>query len=487
MRARTGVAILIVAAIAAAAVPQVTGRMTESRVRDLVASFNKGGFYQGGTAWKATIASYDRSWTRSSSVVRFGFGDGSDVAEVRTTWRHGPLAGLNLASGSSELRLAGTLSALGSVYLGGAAPATATHTVALDGSLRVALTTPAVDRSLPDAKSARVSATESSGTLSIDRSGRYVLAHRLPRFTVSDGADMLEIDTVELASAGRFGDAAFQSPAQFSLSVKSIRWGDRARSMSIADASLTGRMIPNAESIDIKAGYVVGPGHVDAVGNIHRWRKIEIQVTLADISRAAIEGFSREMQSVADLPESDPRRLKASIAAFDNAREALLKREPTFSLDTFTFDGPDGALKVSATARIDRARLADGGPDALPAAIAVLAQVSIARALAEAWLGAVLRPYAVAVLTAEGAREPPAADVDRWSRTMAGNVLVAAAQAGLFREGADPIVIEIVAKDGRVLANGLSPERIAELREALMPAPPRSRTIGVVPPVTGSR
>ena len=117
--------------------------MTESRVRELVANFNKGGFYQGGTAWKATIASYDRSWTRSSSVVRFGFGDGSDVAEVRTTWRHGPLAGLNLASrGSSELRLAGTLSALGSVYLGGAAPATASHTVALDGSLRVALATP---------------------------------------------------------------------------------------------------------------------------------------------------------------------------------------------------------------------------------------------------------------------------------------------------------------------------------------------------------
>ena len=44
----------------------------------------------------------------------------------------------------------------------------------------------------------------------------------------------------------------------------------------------------------------------------------------------------------------------------------------------------------------------------------------------------------------------------------------------LFRhDGADPIVVEIVVREGRMLANGLSAERLVQLREALLPAPRR--------------
>jgi hypothetical protein len=118
----------------------------------------------------------------------------------------------------------------------------------------------------------------------------------------------------------------------------------------------------------------------------------------------------------------------------------------------------------------------------------MLARVSIARALAEAWLVAALRPNAVAALTVQGSPEPSAADVDRWARTMAGNVLGSAAQAGLIREGADPIVVEIVAKEGRILANGLSAERLAELKSALLPDPAaRNRGMERVPAAPGTR
>ena len=71
---------------------------------------------------------------------------------------------------------------------------------------------------------------------------------------------------------------------------------------------------------------------------------------------------------------------------------------------------------------------------------------------------------------------------------MAGSVLVAAANAGLIREGADPIVIEIVAKDGQFLANGLSADRLVELTAALLPDPgSRSRAIDRAPAVPGAR
>jgi anti-sigma factor RsiW len=114
--------------------------------------------------------------------------------------------------------------------------------------------------------------------------------------------------------------------------------------------------------------------------------------------------------------------------------------------------------------------------------------VSVSRGLAQAWLAAALRPNAVAALAVPGGPEPSPADVDQGSRSRADNALAAAAQAGLIREGADPIVIEIVAKDGSVLANGLSAERLAELSAALLPDPvSRNRSIERVPAIPGAR
>ena len=63
-------------------------------------------------------------------------------------------------------------------------------------------------------------------------------------------------------------------------------------------------------------------------------------------------------------------------------------------------------------------------------------------------------------------------------------MLAAAAQAGLIREGADPIVIEIVAKEGSFLANGLTADRLAELKDALLPdSAPKGRAIGGAAPI----
>jgi hypothetical protein len=395
---------------------------------------------------------------------------------------------MNLASGTTELHLLGALAASERHYFGGNAPVTASHTVALDQSLRVELATPPLDRALMDAPATRVSGTGSSGTLTIERSGRYAFDHLYPKITFAGATEKFEVDALRLASAGSFGDAALATPAQFALSAGAIRFGDNARTIAIADTSITGRMIPNAESIDFKFGHVVGPGHVEVRGNAHRWNRIDFQMTLADISRAAVEGYSREMRAVSELPTSDPRRLERSMTAFSNAAQALLKREPTLSLDTFTFEGPDGKLSITGTARIDRAILADRGLTALPVAIAVLARVSVSRGLAQAWLAAALRPNAVAALAVPGGPEPSPADVDQGSRSRADNALAAAAQAGLIREGADPIVIEIVAKDGSVLANGLSAERLAELSAALLPDPvSRNRSIERVPAIPGAR
>ncbi|HEY8244666.1 MAG TPA: DUF945 family protein [Casimicrobiaceae bacterium] len=484
MRAKGWVGLLIAVSVVAAIVPNVTGRMTESRVRELVAAANQ----TWSSSWKVEIDSYDRSWARSESVVRIRSGEGTDVAELRTTWRHGPLGGMNLASGSTEFHLLGPLAASERHYFKGNPPATATHTVSLDQSLRADFATPPIDRALMDSPATRVSGTGSSGTLTIDRSGRFAFDHHYPKLTIAERAEKLEIVEARLASSGSFGDAALATPAQFSLSAGSIQWSDKLRSVAIADVSITGRMIPNAESIDFKFGHVVGPGHAEERGNAHRWKRIELRLTFADISRAALEGLSREMRSVSELPPSDPRRLQLSLSAFANASQALLKRDPTLSLDTFTFEGPDGILSITATVRVDQALLKDGGFAPLLRAISMLARVSIARALAEAWLVAALRPNAVAALTVQGSPEPSAADVDRWARTMAGNVLGSAAQAGLIREGADPIVVEIVAKEGRILANGLSAERLAELKSALLPDPAaRNRGMERVPAAPGTR
>ena len=464
MRARTWGGLLLVAAVVVAILPNVAGRMTETRVRELVDAFNRHG-----SSWKLAIASYDRSWVRSESVLRLSAGEGTDVAELRTTWRHGPLGGLNLASGSTELHFPGTLAESERHYFGGKAPVTASHTVALDQTLRAEFATPPIERPLLDSSATRVSGTGSSGTLTIERSGRYALDHHYPRFAVTSGTETFEIVALRLASSGSVGDAALATPAQFSLSTEAIKFADKARTMAVANMSITAKMIPAAESIDFKLGYVVGPGRVEGLGSTHQWSRIEFQMTLADIARAAIEGFSREMRSVSDLPASDPRRVQRGLAAFGTATEALLKRDPTLSIDPLAFVGPDGTLSITATARIDRALLGDRGLAAAPGAIAVLARVSISRALAQAWLAAALKPNAVAALTAQGGPAPSPADVDQWSRTTAANALGSAAQAGLFREGADPIVLEIVAKEGRVLVNGLSPERLAELRAALLP------------------
>jgi len=474
MKGKAWIGALVAVAIVVAAVPQVTGRMAETRIRELVAAANTTG-----SSLTVAIDSYDRSWARSASVLRLRSSDGTDFAELKSTWRHGPLGGLNLASGSSEFRLLGPVAPLGTYIFGNDAPATAAHTVALDQSLRVDFATPPVDRALDDSPSMRVSTSGSSGTFTLDRAGRYALDYLHPKLAFTGPSERVEIDTVQLASAGGIGDAVLRTPARFSLSAKSIQGGANARAISIADVAITFRMIPNAESIDFKLGHVVGAGHVEGGGNAHRWKRIEFQMTLADISRAALEGYSREMRSIAALPASEQQRsLELGLAAHANAAKLMLQRDPSLSIDTLAFEGPDGTLSVTATARVDRALLGSGGLDALPQAIAVVARVSIARALAQAWLGAALRPNAIVALAVQGGPEPSAADVDRSSRTMAGNVLDAAARAGLFREGADPIVIEIVAKEGRVLANGLSPERLAELRAALMPDPtPRNRTI----------
>ena len=208
-----------------------------------------------------------------------------------------------------------------------------------------------------------------------------------------------------VASDGRFGDAAFRHAPRFSLSAKSLSWSDRSGSMAFVDASISGKMTPNAESLDFTFGHVVGPGHVAASGSSHRWKRIELRMTLSEIPAQGGRRLSREMRSVSELPASDPRRLQPGLTAFGNATRSLLERDPTLSLHPFTFDGTDGTLTVVATARIDRAMLTDGGLAALPFAIAVLARVSVARALAERWLDAVLRPNAVAVLTAQGAQQ----------------------------------------------------------------------------------
>jgi len=456
MRARTWIGALVVLVAIVAAMPLVTGRLAESRLRELVAAANQASF-----SWTLEVASYDRSWQRSESVLLLRAG-GTDVAEVRTRSWHGPFAGLNLASGTSEFRLAG----------GDTAFATATHAVALDQSLRVEIATPPIDRPFEGSSAMRLSATGSSGTLTVDRVGRYALDHRYPKLALAGRGEALEIDAVQLASAGSLGDAALRTPARVSLSAGSIRWRDKARTISIADPSVTFRTIPGAESIDFKFGHLVGPGYVEGGGSAHRWNRIELQVTLADISRAAIERFVRDMRQAAAVPASDPqRRVELGVAAYSSAAEAIFQRDPTLSLDPFTFDGPDGALSVSATARIDRALVSGKGLDGLPRAFVVLARVSVARSLARAWLGAALRPNALAALTAQGEPEPPGIEVDLASRAMADRALATAAQAGFIREGADPIVIEIVAREGRVLANGLSPERLAELRAALLPDP----------------
>jgi hypothetical protein len=70
---------------------------------------------------------------------------------------------------------------------------------------------------------------------------------------------------------------------------------------------------------------------------------------------------------------------------------------------------------------------------------------------------------------------------------MADEALGRAAAAGLFHAGADSIVVEIVAKQGRVLANGLTAERLAELKAALLPQPPPRGEAFAVPSAPGQR
>ena len=467
-----GVAIGVVAAVA---LPEIARRRTESRVRELVAAVNE----TGGSRWQASVASYDRTWLRSASVVRFRSADGGDLAEIHTAWTHAPLAGLGLAAGTSEVRLAGRVAEFARQSIGAETVATVQHTAGFDGSVRGDIVSPAFERTVMDG--VRVSGSGSSGTMTLDRAGRYALDHRYPKLAFAGGGNVLEVDGVSFTADGRIGSAALETPASYLLSVKAIRWTSDSGAMAIADPSLAFRMVPLGESLEFKFGHAVGPGRLETRGSTHRWNKIELQLTLSDISRAAIEGLSRDLRVASEQPESSPRRLELTLAAFSTASQALLKRDPALSLDPFTFDGPDGKLSITATARFDRARLADGGLGALPRAASVVARLSIARALARAWLGAALRTDGLAALTQPGERPPSAEDVDRWSRARADDVLDAAARAGLFREGADPIVVEIVARDGRVLANGFSAERLAELREALLPSRRPSRALPQAP------
>jgi hypothetical protein len=90
----------------------------------------------------------------------------------------------------------------------------------------------------------RLSATGPSGTLTVDRVGRYALDHRYPKLALAGRGEALEIDAVQLASAGSLGDAALRTRARVSLSAGSIRWRDKARDDLDRRSSVTFRTIP---------------------------------------------------------------------------------------------------------------------------------------------------------------------------------------------------------------------------------------------------
>jgi hypothetical protein len=312
-----------------------------------------------------------------------------------------------------------------------------------------------------------VTGSGSSGTLTLDPSGRFQLAHLYPKLTLADRGVAYELSDASVSSNGRLGDEGFIEPARVTLSAKAFRADGDLGSAALSDVSFAVSVIPHAESIDVRFAHALGPGHVEQRGTAHRWNRFALQITLADIARAAVVNLGRELRRIGELPASDAKRLPLTLEAFSNAREALLARDPTLSLDHLTFEGPDGTLSISGTARVDRSSTTPAASGPLPLAVLIVARVSISRGLARAWIASSLQ------------------GTGGDARAMADEALGRAAAAGLFHAGADPIVVEIVAKEGRVLANGLSAERLAELKAALLPQPPPRGRAFEVPPALG--
>jgi hypothetical protein len=133
MRARTWIGALVVLVAIVAAMPLVTGRLAESRLRELVAAANQASF-----SWTLEVASYD------PLVAAIRVRPAAARGREPTSPKSGRDRGTGRSPGSTWRRGRASSGWRAAIR----AFATATHAVALDQSLRVEIATPPIESAI---------------------------------------------------------------------------------------------------------------------------------------------------------------------------------------------------------------------------------------------------------------------------------------------------------------------------------------------------
>jgi hypothetical protein len=413
---------------AVAAVPYVSGRILEREVRDAIDGYNKRQSFV-----TASIVEYERQWLRSEFVTKLAIRDGPEIARAATRVNHAPLAGMNFASGQSEVHFAEASAATENYYFAGAVPLTVSFDVAFGGGAHGSLRSAPVDKPVLATKGTRVIAGASSGQFTIAKDKTFRFEWALPKVAYEDPKLSLAFDGIAMSAYGQLGDDDLSEASGFKLSIASYRGAQGGRTTNVKALSVSTEMKPSAEMLRFALAVRAGPGEVSLDATPYAWESFELACSLSDVQKAPVIKYSAELRKLSDVDIAESQRTMLALRAVADLAAGLAEGEPVFAVDKLAVRTPQGGADASMRVSIDKARMATGLSSWTAAEGFVMSgHASVSRSLAVRLVGA-----------AAGGDEA------------AQGAIAHLAARGVLREKGDALEFDIAARDGIYMLNGV--------------------------------
>jgi hypothetical protein len=421
---------------AVAAVPYVSGRILESEVRDALDGYNKRQSFV-----TASIVSYERQWLRSEFVAKLAIRDGPEIARASTRLRHAPLTGMNFASGEIELHLAQASAATENYYFAGEVPVAISFDVELGGGASGVLRSAPVDKPVIATKNTRVVAGASTGRFSIAKDKTFQFDWTLPKVAYEDPKLAVAFDGVAISAYGQLGDDDLSERSGFKLSIASYRGAQGPRTTSVKGFSVSTQMTPSRDTLRFGLAVRAGSGEVALDASPYAWESFELACSLSDVRKAPVIKYSAELRNLSDVEATDSQRMMLALRAVSELAAGLAEGEPVFAVDKLEMRTAQGNVDASMRVSIDKARMAMGVSSWTAADGFVMSgRASISRSLAVRLMGA-----------ASG------------GEAAAQSAIAHLAARGVVRENGDVLELDIAARDGIYMVNGVRATELARM------------------------
>jgi uncharacterized protein YdgA (DUF945 family) len=444
-------AVLVVAGVAAAALPWYLGMETEKHIRAAMKEP-----HGANSAFSLKLVQYQRGWAHSVAVHRIGLKADPDVYfDIRHDIDHLPDPRVGLVHVRSTPRWPQQVQAAADYYFAKQAAMTVDTVVDYERNVEVSIASPAFSRPLLTQPEVKLTWGGAKGALRFAGGSKMKLELNMPRLAFEGGGASADVTAARLDGDWSTGGSQLDWQGETRLAIGKLSMESPRGGGTLTGIETTmlqrnqGETILVGYAVKVKEGIATGAGiepqgFTDAVLDIEfdRLDKKALSKYLDDLGGAEQSGVSPEAQA----------RVAAQL--WLTLVNELLKGSPEMRIKQVGVKTANGALSGSAVLGFDGAGFSQvTSPFELMTRTRFSATAEASATLLRAWMVKDARANAVNVLAQQGTLADEA-QVKLLSEQLVQQQLAALEAAGLLQSQGEKFVLRAEMTDGKLLLNG---------------------------------